>query len=276
MSSNAQHRFTNASLQFVPAGDVGPYVFVDKPADEETAKKNFSVEETPVLIENLRMREGENSVTLDVEGFQLFSDSSTIFKDFNNEEEIVRVYYPESADIVKNLIGASQVVAFDHTRRRHEVGDNPTRVQPSRRVHVDYSPSESIAVLRQLFPAKENSVRRFQVLSFWRAISHPAYDSPVVLCDYRTVNMQKDLVPVRLVLPHKEVEVVSSKYNENHKWGYFYAVRPEEVLLIKAYDSAEDDSIAFCCPHTSFEDPATPKGSPLRESIELRMLVFYE
>lgn len=46
--------------------------------------------------------------------------------------------------------------------------------------------------------------------------------------------MQKDLVPVKLVLPHKDVEVVSSKYNENHKWGYFYAVRPEEVLLIKA------------------------------------------
>jgi hypothetical protein len=46
--------------------------------------------------------------------------------------------------------------------------------------------------------------------------------------------VQKDLVPVTLVLPHKEVEVVSSKYNENHKWGYFYGVRPEEVLLIKA------------------------------------------
>lgn len=115
MSSNAQHRFTNASLQFVPAGEVGPYVFVDKPADEETAKKNFSVKETPVVIENLRMRERENNVTLDVEGFQLFSDCPTIFKDFNNVEEIVRVYYLESADIVKNLIGASQVIAFDHS-----------------------------------------------------------------------------------------------------------------------------------------------------------------
>jgi hypothetical protein len=116
MSSNAQHKFTNASLQFVPAGDLGPYVFVDKPADEEIAKRNFSVQEKPVLIENLRMRERENGVTLDVEGFQLFSDCPMIFKDFNNDEEIVRVYYPESADIVKNLIGASQVIAFDHSK----------------------------------------------------------------------------------------------------------------------------------------------------------------
>jgi hypothetical protein len=41
-------------------------------------------------------------------------------------------------------------------------------------------------------------------------------------------------------------------------------------------DSIKDGSVALCTPHTSFEDPTTPKDAPTRESIELRALVFYD
>jgi hypothetical protein len=43
-----------------------------------------------------------------------------------------------------------------------------------------------------------------------------------------------------------------------------------------SYDSAEDVNIAVFTPHTGFKDPSAPPGAPLRESIELRALVFYE
>lgn len=48
--------------------------------------------------------------------------------------------------------------------------------------------------------------------------------------------MQEDIVPVTTVRPEGEVEVVAVKYNENHKWGYFYGITPEEVVLIKSWD----------------------------------------
>ena len=35
-------------------------------------------------------------------------------------------------------------------------------------------------------------------------------------------------------------------------------------------------SVALFTPHTAFSDPKTPEGAPLRESIELRFLVFYD
>ena len=40
-------------------------------------------------------------------------------------------------------------------------------------------------------------------------------------------------------------------------------------------DTIRDGSVAICTPHTGFSDPNTPDGAPLRQSIELRALVFY-
>jgi len=45
---------------------------------------------------------------------------------------------------------------------------------------------------------------------------------------------------------------------------------------IYSFDSVQDGSVAILTPHTGFEDPATPPDARLRESIELRALVFYD
>ena len=44
----------------------------------------------------------------------------------------------------------------------------------------------------------------------------------------------------------------------------------------ESFDSVQDGSVAVFTPHAAFEDPTTPEGAPLRESIELRALVFYD
>ncbi|WP_371734290.1 hypothetical protein [Acidisphaera sp. S103] len=43
--------------------------------------------------------------------------------------------------------------------------------------------------------------------------------------------------------------------------------------MIKCYDSRSD--VARFAPHTAFLVPDAPAGSPKRESIELRTLVFF-
>jgi len=45
---------------------------------------------------------------------------------------------------------------------------------------------------------------------------------------------------------------------------------------LESFDSVQDGSVAVFVPHTGFQDPTTPEGTPLRESIELRALVFYD
>ena len=43
-----------------------------------------------------------------------------------------------------------------------------------------------------------------------------------------------------------------------------------------SFDSKTEDDTAILTPHTAFQDPSTPKDALLRESIELRLLVFYD
>jgi hypothetical protein len=51
-------------------------------------------------------------------------------------------------------------------------------------------------------------------------------------------------------------------------------MRPDEVLLLKCYDSETDGRARFT-PHSAFTDPTTPADAPPRESIEPRTLVFH-
>lgn len=64
----------------------------------------------------------------------------------------------------------------------------------------------------------------------------------------------------------------SVKYNPNHHWYYLSNQTPEEVTLIKCYDSEVDR--ARLTPHSAFADTSSPPEAPHRESIEVRVLVF--
>jgi hypothetical protein len=50
---------------------------------------------------------------------------------------------------------------------------------------------------------------------------------------------------------------------------------PEEVILLKIYDSRMDGTARLTA-HTAFEDPSSPPDAPHRRSIELRGLVFWD
>ncbi|KAG6867725.1 hypothetical protein C0993_011946 [Termitomyces sp. T159_Od127] len=241
--------------------------------------RNFEREEKEVVIENLRGK--EDFASLDKTGFQLVHHPAK-HTSFTDDAEIEREYYPESADLIKKVTGASRIVFFDHTIRRHrpgEIDDGPNKRQPVAQTHVDQTTASSIARVRRHLPpdeAEDLLRRRFQIINLWRPIKNPAIDWPLALCDYNSVDPKKDALPVALIYPDREGETYGIKYNPNQKWKYFYGITPEEAVLIKCFDSIQDGSVAVFAPHTGFDDPTTPKGTPLRESIELRALVFYD
>jgi len=173
------------------------------------------------------------------------------------------------------------VVLFDHTirRRRPGVSDSAGRRQPVSQVHVDQTVASSIARVHRHLPASDVPKLlegRYQIINLWRPIEAPALDWPLALCDYRSVDLEKDTFPVARISPEGRGETMRVKYNENHKWMYLHGMTPEEIVLIKCADTIRDGSVAICTPHTGFSDPNTPDGAPLRQSIELRALVFYD
>lgn len=58
------------------------------------------------------------------------------------------------------------------------------------------------------------------------------------------------------------------------RWFYKSNLSPEEVILIKCFDSKKDGR-ARRVPHTAFHIPGT-EDKEGRESIEVRALVFHE
>ncbi|KAI0297529.1 hypothetical protein B0F90DRAFT_1634094 [Multifurca ochricompacta] len=273
--------FVDTTLRyFTPPAD-GSKAWTSTNADPTTGKRasNWEYQTHPVKVENVRGRESEYS--LDKNGFQYFHHPSQ-HTSFSNDEEIEREYYPESIELLKQLTGASRVVLFDHTIRRRRPGDlidTPEKRQPVSAVHVDQTTASAIArVHRHLPPEDAPSLleKRFQIINLWRPIHHPAYDWPLTLCDYNTVDRKRDLIPNTLKYPDREGETYGVQWNEAHQWKYVRGMTPEEGVLIKCFDSIEDGSVAVFTPHTGFEDSSTPPDALLRESIELRALVFYD
>lgn len=59
-----------------------------------------------------------------------------------------------------------------------------------------------------------------------------------------------------------------------HKWWFFPKMTPEQVILLKTYDSETDGRARFVG-HSAFEDPTSPPNARIRESIEIRTIGFF-
>lgn len=217
-------------------------------------------------------------VSLDEEGFGLVQHESAV-RDFYDDEEVKRVYYPEAERLLKELTGADRVHVFDHTVRRRVPGGEDRRGdaprQPVPRVHVDHTTRSGPQRVRDLLPDEaERLLRgRVQIINLWRPIRGPLRDTPLAVCDAQTVRPEQ-LVASDLVYPHRVGETYSVTFDPEHRWFYVPEMRADEVLLLKCYDSETDGRARFA-PHTAFTDPTTPANALPRESIELRTLVFH-
>jgi hypothetical protein len=219
-----------------------------------------------------------STVSLDKEGFSLLRQRSEV-TDFYDDDEVRRVYYPEAERAIKRATGADRVFIFDHTVRRRVQGGEDRRDglrQPVPRVHVDHTEKSGPQRVRDLIPEEAEKLLRgrVQIINLWRPIRGPLRDTPLAVCDARSV-APEDLVPSDLVYPHRTGETYQVRYNPAHRWFYVPEMEADEALLLKCYDSLTDGRARFA-PHSAFTDPTTPPDAPPRESIEIRTLVFHQ
>ena len=251
--------------------------------------RNYTYEPPPgVLRSNTRpeahtirirdMRPVASEISLDREGFELLRHESAVH-DFWDDDQVRDIYYPEAEQAIKTATGADRVFIFDHTRRRRVFGADDRAPglprQPATRVHVDHTAKSGPQRVRDLLgdEAEELLRGRVQIINLWRPIHGPLRDAPLALCDAQSV-APSDLVPADLVYPNRTGETYAVTYNPSHRWYYASAMRSDEALLIKCFDSLTDGRARFA-PHTAFLDPTAPANAPPRESIEIRSLVFH-
>lgn len=245
-------------------------VYADRPETFERPSETHSV-----LIRDIR--DQEKDFSLDKNGFQIHKNTASE-KEFLDDEQIKNGYYAEVEKLLKDVTGASRVLIFDHTIRRPHSEQSATEEKalrgPVQRVHIDQSYAAAFSRVAHHLPDEAEKLQRsrVQIINVWRPIKTVQRD-PLAVADAHSVD-DESLVVIGLIYPHRSGETYAVKHDPNHRWFYKSGLTPDEVLLIKCFDSKLDGR-ARRVPHTAFHIPGTENNEP-RESIEVRALVFHE
>jgi hypothetical protein len=263
-----------ATVNYILNNGERPFTETAGPGERDV-RNGGTLDPRSVLIRNARVHAGE--FTLDRDGF-VFVRHDTKVRDFFNEDEIRRVYYPEMEALVKANSGASRVVIFDHTLRTADNQQREARKirETVRRVHNDYTEWSGPQRVRDLLPDEADALlrRRFAIVQVWRPINHPAETAPLAICDARSISTDDFVISERRY-PNRIGQTYAVTYNPWHRWYWLPHMRPEEALVFKVYDSSKDGRARWSA-HTAFDDPASPPHARPRESIEIRTLVFFD
>jgi len=236
---------------------------------------------SPVSIADARAMASPPSI--DVEGFELWDAPSTV-ADFTDVDAIRNRYYAESAELAKYITGADHACIFDHQIRlreagrpaltfgRHGDGRSPGAAG---RIHNDYTETSGQKRF-EILPLDEKvraTAQRFAIVNIWRSIGGKIVDTPLAVCDARSISV-RDLVVAELRYRDRAGELYLVQESSRHRWAYFSEMDRNEALVFKQYDS-QVNGVARFTPHSAFDLPNIPPEAPLRQSIEIRCLVTY-
>ncbi|KAL9113902.1 MAG: hypothetical protein Q9227_002036 [Pyrenula ochraceoflavens] len=291
-------KVVNTSLNYYLApedGGVSSYV------TGSVASYRRKFQEHPAQIHDIRGL--ERDFMLEKQGFQLYHHQTDLDL-FSDDENIKRHIYPEVEKLLKQVTGASRVYVISHLKRC----DNPEateklvedtslrdaeqthKVIPARFAHIDQSDRGALTTFVDNVPPEDIDrllKSRWSITNVWRPLK-PVQKDPLAMCDSRTVD-EADLFPVTAVLPPKGsttggydqvskrsgFELLQVRQNSRQTWYYASDMTPEEVLLIKIFDTKKDGSVARRTPHCAFIDPDLQQNRT-RESIEIRCFTFWE
>ncbi len=239
--------------------------------DGDTGIEEMLLDEVEAAVNNARLSDEPRRRTIEIHGFELLARPlARSDLDFYDHQEVVREYYPQCAEIVRDATGAGRVFAFDHNIRSAAGKKSKRRVaggqkvqNPACEAHGDYTLASGPQRLRDLAkpPGGNDTLRsvlgegealldpamvaraldengRFAIINLWRSIGRePVASDPLALCDGQTVDPE-DLVVFELHYDDRIGENYFAKHASRHGWWYYPAMTRDEAMLIKQWDSA--------------------------------------
>jgi hypothetical protein len=277
-----------AKMQFLPAALAGGPVNRNDLREPAAGEGNAATE---VDVMNARDQQG---LGLHTSGFEMVHAPSAV-SDFYDCAAVMQTYYAECKAVAQQLTGARTTFTFDHIIReansQYSAGGTDGTQRKSGvasgggyigNVHMDYTDRTTwdkyLALHGQVVP---NNAKHVYALNFWRPLSVSVDNNPLAVCDARTVD-RASLLEVDVFGYGAEnyswhnigIETFSVAAHADQDWYYYPGMTPDDVLVIKSYDS--DGVIGTTCPHASFAHPNPPAAAQgvARRSIELRVLCF--
>jgi hypothetical protein len=269
---NRHNASVRASVYYAAASNRPLFAYAYAPHGAE--ETNIQFVEHVVAIRDVR--QSHRPLRLEVEGASLLPHRSAVHS-FYDEDELRRVGYPETADLVRSVTGAAEVVVFDHNIRGR--GGPPKALAasdvkpPVFHIHTDFSDKSARARAGAVLGRAPVLDQRMAAINVWRPIAAPLRDCPLAICDASSVD-ERDLLAADLLYPNRTGQIYYVRFNPTHRWYYASDMRTDEVWIFKNCDTATDGRARFA-PHTAFVDTTNHPVAP-RQSVEFRTFAFFD
>ena len=199
-----------------------------------------------------------------------FADVPTKVCDFDDAQTWRETYDAELTDLLRQKIGAKEVIIFDHTVR---IDDPDAGRKPARNVHSDYSVDGAEKRLVDLLgeeTAAEWSAGHYAFINVWRPVEAPINSAPLGFVLPKTV-ADEDWILLDLIYPDRKGQIMGLAANPDHQWVYKSRMTPDEVAYFNIFDNRGRPSIG----HSALDMVEDPTVTTIRKSIESRTLVRY-
>ena len=216
-------------------------------------------------------------------GFTLI-EHTTRCTDMSDQKMVTSVLYKEYANLLQDLTGCSDVKVTQH-QYRNGYGGLPEGHPRGARATPNGSEGIYSGIHSDVTPYSEPGWatlvddRNFQVFNFWQSSdqARPIQVMPLSLCDMNSVDPQDMIYADSWNQTKHPRKLVSYRlaFNESQKWYYYPNMLPNELLIFKQYDSMEEAPNRRCVFHGAIDVPNVPGDTPLRETIEVRLLAIY-
>ncbi len=221
-------------------------------------------------------------------------------QNFYDAHEVERVFYPEIEKLLLDFFpGATDALVYNHdVFDKHYEGDrtenqddkNPgVNANYANLVHNDLNDNSGRVRCWELLTknlrnfgrevnytedeAREKMSRRFMSINLAKPM-HTVKQNPFVLCAWPSFADQPYINNYR-IYDDRVGETTRFTYRPEHEWYWIPEQKPNEVSMLKCYDSVTDGSVSRWSFHSACIDANQPDDAPCRKNVVVRSFVFF-
>ncbi|KAK5062768.1 hypothetical protein LTR84_004843 [Exophiala bonariae] len=197
-------------------------------------------------IEVHNLREAADDFSLDKSGFQLLSFKSNHLP--VDSHDLVEAYRAETETYLCDRFDALKVICWEIRTRYNRPVDRPVNLgdalaaeMPAVGAHIDntFRGGQNVVLVHLTDVQKAEYLNK----GTWRPLVPVIEDSPLAVCDYRSVR-KEDLIACDRIIPTRVGEIYYLKHKEHHQWYYAKEMTWNEMFMMVMFDSKE--GVARC------------------------------
>ena len=220
-------------------------------------------------------------------------------ENFYDAAEVERVFYPEMEKLLLEFFpGATDALVYNHdvfdksydgdVVEDQDNKDPGVNTRYANLVHNDLNDNSGRVRCRELLTrnlrnfgrerhyteaeADAKMSRRFMSINLAKPMD-TVRQNPFVLCAWPSFADQPYINNYR-IYDDRVGETTRFTHRPDHEWYWFPHQQPNEVSMLKCYDSVTDGSVSRWSFHTACIDPTAPADAPCRKNVVVRSYVF--